>query len=101
MASFQQAFTPPEFWNFPPFFTLQPVAATREKQLTLWKELILKYHMEKNISTMTLAEFPYFENKRIERRLDSNGITTVMSHLILSGTEQYVKQNSFFAANHY
>ena len=34
----------PEFYNFPPFFTIQPVLATREKQLALWRELILNYH---------------------------------------------------------
>lgn len=33
----------PDFWYFPPFFTLQPVLATREKQLGQWRELILKY----------------------------------------------------------
>lgn len=83
MASFD--FTPPEFWSFPPFFTLQPVEATRSKQLALWKDLILKFHMERNLGSMTLAEFPYFENKAIGRRMDSKGITAVIESLIASG----------------
>mmetsp|Transcript_2724 Transcript_2724/g.4207 ORF Transcript_2724/g.4207 Transcript_2724/m.4207 type:complete len:102 (+) Transcript_2724:423-728(+) len=33
----------PDFYYFPPFFTIQPVLSTREKQLGQWRELILKY----------------------------------------------------------
>ena len=33
----------PDFYHFPPFFTIQPVLSTREKQLGQWRELILKY----------------------------------------------------------
>lgn len=86
MSSFN--FTPPEFWNFPPFFTLQPVEATRAKQLTLWKDLILKYHMEKNVHSMTLAEFQYFENKAIDRRMNPSGILSIVEFLIASGAWQ-------------
>lgn len=34
----------PEYYSFPPFFTLQPVTQTRKYQLRLWKELILRWH---------------------------------------------------------
>jgi hypothetical protein len=30
-------------YSFPPFFTLQPHAPTREKQLEAWKHLVLSY----------------------------------------------------------
>eukprot|EP00956_Cyclotella_meneghiniana_P044092 scaffold301725_cov86-Cyclotella_meneghiniana.AAC.4 len=33
----------PDVYHFPPFFTIQPVLSTREKQLAQWRELILKY----------------------------------------------------------
>jgi hypothetical protein len=33
----------PDLYNFPPFFTIQPVLITREKQLEQWRDLILKY----------------------------------------------------------
>lgn len=33
----------PDFYFFPPFFTIQPVLSTREDQLEQWRELILKY----------------------------------------------------------
>mmetsp|Transcript_19820 Transcript_19820/g.36906 ORF Transcript_19820/g.36906 Transcript_19820/m.36906 type:complete len:99 (-) Transcript_19820:24-320(-) len=82
-------FTPPEFWNFPPFFTLQPVEATRTKQLALWKDLILRYHMERNITSMTLAEFEYFENKSIDRRMNISGMTAIIESLISSGNAEW------------
>ena len=37
------AFIWPEFWNFPPYFTLQPVPETQQKQKELWRELIVAY----------------------------------------------------------
>jgi len=33
----------PAFYHLPPFFTLQPHAAVRAKQLELWKQLISEY----------------------------------------------------------
>ncbi len=34
----------PEYYSFPPFFTLQPVVQTRKYQLRLWRELVLRWH---------------------------------------------------------
>jgi hypothetical protein len=34
---------------------------------------------------MTLAEFPYFENVAIDRKLNREGILSVINHLIASG----------------
>jgi hypothetical protein len=105
-----ESFIPPEFWSFPPFFTfgtlshffdflltrffdlsflilsrIQPVQITRQKQLDLWKDLLLEYHMKRNIHSMTLAEFPYFENQTINRKLNREGILAVIQHMIDSG----------------
>eukprot|EP00760_Papus_ankaliazontas_P028639 PhM_4_TR3821/c0_g1_i1/m.43845/K12189/VPS25, EAP20; ESCRT-II complex subunit VPS25 len=33
----------PRFYSLPPFFTLQPVAATRQKQMDLWCEVLSIY----------------------------------------------------------
>lgn len=64
---------------------IQPVQVTRQKQLDLWKDLLLEYHMKGNIHTMTLAEFPYFENQTINRKLNREGVLAVIQHLIASG----------------
>jgi hypothetical protein len=105
-----ESFIPPEFWSFPPFFTseilpyltfyiflsqlvqlssdpsrIQPVQITRQKQLDLWKDLLLEYHMKRNIHSMTLAEFPYFENQTINRKLNREGVVAVIQHMIALG----------------
>mmetsp|Transcript_17814 Transcript_17814/g.30376 ORF Transcript_17814/g.30376 Transcript_17814/m.30376 type:complete len:91 (+) Transcript_17814:389-661(+) len=61
--------TESEFYNFPPFFTLQPVEQTQEKQLQLWRRLILDYftkNTKENI--LTLASFDLFQNDQIQRK---------------------------------
>ena len=37
------SFEMPAFYSYPPYFTLQPVAATRAKQSASWRKLILEY----------------------------------------------------------
>jgi ESCRT-II complex subunit VPS25 len=65
------------------------VQETRIKQLELWKELILKYHMQHNLHSMTLAEFQYFENREIDRKLNRESILVVINHLIASGNGEW------------
>ena len=36
-------FTLPEYWDFPPFFTLQPNLTTRSRQLRLWVDLLVSF----------------------------------------------------------
>ena len=36
-------FTLPDYYNWKPFFTIQPIEATRTKQLKLWCDLIVAY----------------------------------------------------------
>ncbi|XP_030948809.1 vacuolar protein sorting-associated protein 25 isoform X1 [Quercus lobata] len=59
----------PHFFNYPPYFTLQPVRDTREKQVQLWKDLILDYCRTQKIFVIGLEEdFALFSNPVIERR---------------------------------
>lgn len=51
------------------FFSLQPVRDTREKQVQLWKELILDYCKTQKIFVIGLEEdFPLFSNPAIESK---------------------------------
>lgn len=59
----------PEFYSFPPFFTIQPVLSSREKQLALWRELILRYHAENKIKTLVVHDCPLWKNDAIHRQL--------------------------------
>mmetsp|Transcript_31692 Transcript_31692/g.48594 ORF Transcript_31692/g.48594 Transcript_31692/m.48594 type:complete len:178 (-) Transcript_31692:87-620(-) len=75
----------PEFYSFPPFFTIQPVLATREKQLNLWRELILRYHTEYKIKSLVVHDCPLWKNTSIGRELDSTDIKVIMTDLVESG----------------
>ena len=79
------AYNPPEFWSFKPFFTLQPVTATREKQLKLWRELILEYCVHKNLHRLIPSDFPFFRNAAIDRVLSAESINVVVNFVIKSG----------------
>ncbi|XP_048566565.1 vacuolar protein sorting-associated protein 25-like isoform X2 [Triticum urartu] len=61
----------PHFFTYPPYFTLQPVRETCEKQVQLWKELILDYCRSQKMYIISLEEdFPLFSNTKIESRAE-------------------------------
>ncbi len=82
MAGASQMFTPPEFWGFKPFFTIQPVSSTREKQLNCWKSLVLQYCAKGHITRIEPQKFEYFRNDVIDRQLSAEGIQIVVDSLI-------------------
>ena len=43
-------------YSFPPFFTVQPNAKTREEQLKTWKKLVLDYQKHNNQCTLNLGD---------------------------------------------
>lgn len=52
-------------------FRLQPVRDTREKQVQLWKELILDYCRTQKVFVIGLEEeFPLFSNPAIESKFN-------------------------------
>jgi ESCRT-II complex subunit VPS25 len=75
----------PEFYSFPPFFTIQPVLSTREKQMGLWRELILRYHTQYRLKTLVVHDCQLWKNEDIGRELDAEGIHAVMADFIKSG----------------
>jgi ESCRT-II complex subunit VPS25 len=75
----------PEFFSFPPFFTIQPVLETREKQLALWREMILQYHSFHRIPILIVHDCPLWSNPAIERSLAPSDIQIVMDDFCKSG----------------
>uniref|UniRef100_A0A7N0VC47 Vacuolar protein sorting-associated protein 25 n=1 Tax=Kalanchoe fedtschenkoi TaxID=63787 RepID=A0A7N0VC47_KALFE len=81
----------PHFFNYPPYFTLQPVRDTREKQVQLWKELILDYCRTQKIFTIILdEEFPLFTNPVIDRSLSHEAREAFLSALISEGRAEWM-----------
>jgi len=72
------SFAFPDHYNFPPFFTLQTVQSTRQKQLALWRDLILRYHTFNKIKTLVVHDCPLWANKSIDRSLDQPAITAIL-----------------------
>ncbi|GMJ16041.1 hypothetical protein like AT4G19003 [Hibiscus trionum] len=81
----------PHFFNYPPYFTLQPVRETREKQVQLWKELILDYCRTQKIFVIKLEEeFPLFSNSVIERTLSHEAREALLSALVAEGRAEWL-----------
>lgn len=83
----------PEFYNFPPFFTLQPVLDTRNKQLSLWRDLILSYCEHNRIYTFALEETPncpLFHNDSINRSLKTDETRQVFEFLCSEGRAEWL-----------
>ncbi|KAF4391763.1 vacuolar protein sorting-associated protein 25 [Cannabis sativa] len=81
----------PHFFNYPPYFTLQPVRDIREKQIQLWKELILEYCRFQKIFVVGLEEdFPLFSNAVIERFLSHEAREAFLSAVVSEGRGEWL-----------
>lgn len=81
----------PDFFNYPPYFTLQPVRDTREKQVQVWKELILNYCKHHKIFIISLEEeFPLFSNPAIDRKLSYEAKKVFLSALVSEGRAEWL-----------
>ncbi len=82
----------PEFYSFPPFFTLQPTTSSRQKQLALWRDLLLTYHTHHKLKTLIVHECPLWSNVDIDRRLDASGVSAVMEDFVRSGHGEWTDE---------
>ncbi|CAA6673989.1 unnamed protein product [Spirodela intermedia] len=81
----------PQFFNYPPYFTLQPVRETREKQIQLWKELILDYCRSQKIFIIGMEEeFPLFVNPVIDRSLSYESREQFLNVLVSEGRAEWM-----------
>jgi ESCRT-II complex subunit VPS25 len=69
---------------------LQPVLATREKQLTLWRELILKYHSERKVKTLLVHDCPLWKNAAINRQLSADSVKAIVQDLVDHGHGEWI-----------
>nr|XP_043606921.1 vacuolar protein sorting-associated protein 25 [Erigeron canadensis]XP_043606931.1 vacuolar protein sorting-associated protein 25 [Erigeron canadensis] len=84
----------PQFYHYPPYFTLQPVRETREKQIQLWKELILDYCRSHKIFVIGLEQdFPLFTNPAIQRSLNYEAREAFLSAIVLDGRAEWMDKN--------
>jgi ESCRT-II complex subunit VPS25 len=77
--------------DFPPFYTLQPVEATRERQLTLWRSVVLRDALASKQATCTIdvTTFASFRNDAVQRSLDLAGRQCVGDSLVAHGNAEW------------
>ncbi|KAL0205334.1 hypothetical protein P9112_000641 [Eukaryota sp. TZLM1-RC] len=86
----------PSFYNFPPFFTLQPIRDSLTKQLNLWSQFILDYCKHHTLFTLNISQSSdteLFHNTSINRRLSPEAISQVFSHLISQERAEWLDSN--------
>lgn len=82
----------PSYYNMPPFFTVQPVVATRKKQSELWGDLILNYCKHKKMYEINVTDMlnsPLFFNEAINRKLPAEGIVLMIDELVKTGNAEW------------
>ncbi|KPJ00329.1 PREDICTED: vacuolar protein-sorting-associated protein 25 [Papilio xuthus] len=75
-------------YNFPPFFTIQPHAETRAKQLEAWQQLITDYLKTTKQSTIDVRESqncPLFNNATINRKLSQESLLIILEEMGKTG----------------
>ncbi|XP_053659046.1 vacuolar protein-sorting-associated protein 25 [Anopheles marshallii] len=80
------AFQWPWEYSFPPFFTVQVHAKTKEQQLATWTELVLNYQKHERQALLNIAEdTPLFVNQELGRKLPPEARLWVMEELAKTG----------------
>lgn len=78
--------------SFPPFYTQQPHAETRLKQLETWRQIVLDYCRRKgqtSIDVVEIATSDLFNNQAINRRVDGDFLNVILSHLQSKGNLEW------------
>ena len=84
----------PEIYHFPPLFTIQPVETTRIKQLESWCHIITEYHKFHKKTILSINTFELFNNKKIQRSLNTNDRIVIMEHIIKKGYGDWLNNNN-------
>eukprot|EP00924_Labyrinthula_sp_SR-Ha-C_P006949 maker-scaffold_8-snap-gene-5.3-mRNA-1 protein AED:0.00 eAED:0.00 QI:10/1/1/1/1/1/2/29/181 len=79
-----------KFLEFPPFYTLQPVAETQRKQLQHWISIIRLYLEKTKETEISRENFPLFKNKNIQREADDALKTSIFADLVSLEYARYV-----------
>lgn len=75
----------PEYHSWPFMYTIQSNVNTKERQMTMWKNLILDYAKSKGAYSLTLNELyesNVCQNKEINRRLKIDAIRQITDWMV-------------------
>ncbi|XP_011500950.1 PREDICTED: vacuolar protein-sorting-associated protein 25 [Ceratosolen solmsi marchali] len=83
-------------YSFPPFFTLQPHAETKAKQIAAWKNLILNYCRITKQTILDIRDIynsPLFNNSDINRKLPLDVVSIILEELTKTGNANYLDKS--------
>lgn len=67
--------------------------ATKEKQLALWRDLIVQYHTQYKLKTLKLYECPLWSNDAIQRSLSNEEVKIVANNLVQNGHGEWIDES--------
>lgn len=73
---------------------LQPVEATRIRQLNLWKEIVLAHYKQKSCPDLDLETTALFSNDLLKRELSIKDRRIAMQHIIDSGHGEWTDEST-------
>ncbi|POS87895.1 hypothetical protein EPUL_000403 [Erysiphe pulchra] len=83
----------PSYYNFPPFFTLQPNSTTKHAQLQKWSTFILSYARHHRLFKLSLSDIldtELFHNKKLGKRLGREDATEVVEFMRKQGRAEWI-----------
>ena len=95
-ANEEEAWSDEDWRAFPPLYTLQPHAATREAQLNVWIDLLWRWCKAQNSWTVDVASCDVFVNDAINRRLDEKGRREVAKAACRAGRGELLDNGALF-----
>ena len=91
--------------SFPPFYTLQPHAETRAKQLEAWRRIVLDYCQRRSIAAVDVSQFraeaAVFRNDEIGRKISDETFAAVLDDLVAHGNLEWSDPKSKTRAHVY
>ena len=89
-AALPAGLTLPELYDFPPFFTLQPVDATRARQLEAWVSLLVRWAAATRTPRLApVRAWPLWEHAGLGRRLPEDGQRAVLEAAVAAGAASW------------
>ena len=83
-------FVLPDLYDFPPFFTLQPVDATRARQLEAWVSLLVRWAAATHTPRLApVRSWPLWEHAGLGRRLPEEGQRAVIEAAVAAGSASW------------
>ena len=95
-ANEEEAWSDEDWRAFPPLYTLQPHAATREAQPNVWIDLLWRWCKAQNSWTVDVASCDVFVNDAINRRLDEKGRREVAKAACRAGRGELLDNGALF-----